>query len=288
MILRIALDTPLRSLFDYLPPPATAGVAEPGCRVRIPFGRREQVGIVVAVAERSDVAAAKLRRVSELLDRTPVFDTALLALLRWCADYYHHPIGEVLAAALPKLAREGAPPVALAEHWQLTAAGATACSSGEPRRAPKQRALLEHLQQADGGASADALTAQLPNWRDAARALAARGWIASSEVPMSVADEMAGGAPAATATPRDTPPALTDAQAQAVAALDAAADRFQTLLLHGITGSGKTEVYLHGVARRSRAAARAGAGARDRPDAAARRRASRAASACRSPCCIRD
>jgi primosomal protein N' (replication factor Y) len=248
MILRIALDTPLRSLFDYLPPPATAGVAEPGCRVRIPFGRREQVGIVVEVAAHSDIAAAKLRRVSELLDPTPVLDAALLALLRWCADYYHHPIGEVLAAALPKLAREGAPPVALAEHWQLTAAGVAACDSGEPRRAPKQRALLEHLQQADGGASAEALTAQLPNWREAARALVARGWIASSEVPLTLADHMASGASAATATPRDTPPALTDAQAQAVAALDAAADRFQTLLLHGITGSGKTEVYLHSVA----------------------------------------
>jgi primosomal protein N' (replication factor Y) len=242
MILRVALDTPLRSLFDYLAPPPAAGHAEPGCRIRVPFGRREGVGIVVALAEHSDIAVGKLRSASELLDPTPVLDAGLLALLRWCADYYHHPIGEVLAAALPKLAREGAPAVALAEHWQLTAAGEAACSSGEPRRAPRQRALLEHLQQAAGASSAEALTAQLPNWRDAARALVARGWIASSEVPLSASDAVASG------PPRDTPPALTDAQAQAVAALDAAADRFQTLLLHGITGSGKTEVYLHSVA----------------------------------------
>jgi len=243
MILRVALDTPLRSLFDYRAPPPTTGVAEPGCRVRVPFGRRAAVGMVVETAEHSDIEPAKLRSATELIDAVPVLDATLLGLLRWCADYYHHPIGEVLAAALPKLAREGAPPVALSEHWQLTADGAAALAADALRRAPKQRALLELLQQSGGSASADTLAAHWPQWRDAARTLATRGWIASCERPQEPAATLA-----STDAARDRPPALTTEQAQAVAALAAAAGRFQAVLLHGITGSGKTEVYLHGVA----------------------------------------
>ncbi|MCU0951712.1 MAG: primosomal protein N' [Burkholderiaceae bacterium] len=247
MILRVALDTPLRSLFDYRAPPPANGIAGPGCRVRVPFGRRSTVGMVVETADHSDIDPAKLRSALELIDPAPVLDATLLALLRWCADYYHHPIGEVLAAALPKLAREGAPPVALSEYWHLTVEGAAARAADELRRARKQRALLELLQQSGGSASADTIAAHWPQWRGAARALVARGWIASSERPQeSVPAAVPGTAQAAAAT--SLPPRLTAEQAEAVAALAAAAGRFQTVLLHGITGSGKTEVYLHGVA----------------------------------------
>jgi primosomal protein N' (replication factor Y) len=244
MILRVALDTPLRSLFDYRAPPPTVGVPEPGSRVRVPFGRRQQVGVVVEITDHSDLPAERLRSVEALLDPTPVLDGPLLELLRWCAEYYHHPIGEVLAGALPRLAREGAPPTALVERWHLTTDGAAALAAGEPRRAPRQRALLERLARADDGVDAQTLAAELGNWRDAARALAARGWIASVEsaaTPPAVSPAPAGGA-------RDLPPPPTDEQAVAVAAITDHADHFHAVLLHGITGSGKTEVYLRAVA----------------------------------------
>jgi primosomal protein N' (replication factor Y) len=245
MILRVALDTPLRSLFDYRAPPPTQGVAEPGARVRVPFGRRQQVGVVVEITDHSDLPAERLRSVDALIDPAPVLDAPLLGLLRWCADYYHHPIGEVLAAALPRLAREGAAPSALVERWHLTKDGAVALLAGEPRRAPRQRALLERLRNADdNGVDAPTLAAELGHWRDSARALAARGWIASAEsaAAPAVANEHAARGP------RDAPPPLTDEQAAAVAAVTDRPDEFHAVLLHGITGSGKTEVYLHAVA----------------------------------------
>ena len=93
-------------------------------RVRVPFGRRQIIGILVATATDSDLDPAKLKRALEVLDETPVFDAVTFDLLRWSADYYHHPLGEVLAAALPVSLREGQPaePNAI-ERWTLTAAG---------------------------------------------------------------------------------------------------------------------------------------------------------------------
>jgi primosomal protein N' (replication factor Y) (superfamily II helicase) len=89
-IVRVALDTPLRRLFDYLPPLQPSVPPAPGARVRIPFGRQRRVGIVAELSGHSEVSAARLKPVLEVLDPTPVLDAALLALLHWAADYYHH------------------------------------------------------------------------------------------------------------------------------------------------------------------------------------------------------
>ena len=101
LILKIALDTPLRRVFDYLPPAGVADSIRPGVRVRVPFGRRQIVGILIATAPNSDLDPTKLKQALEILDQAPVFDAVTFDLLRWAADYYHHPLGEVLAAALP-------------------------------------------------------------------------------------------------------------------------------------------------------------------------------------------
>ncbi len=236
-MLRVALDTPLRRLFDYLPPPAVtapAGVA-PGMRVRVPFGRQRLIGMVMAKADRSDIDPGRLKPVLEVLDAEPVLDAAALALLSWAAEYYHHPIGEVVAAALPKPLRLGAPARALEEQWLMTAEGSAGHARGEPRRAPRQRALLELLAQA-GGATAQFLDAHGAGWREPARALLARGWLASTETPVP--------AEASAASVRTAGPQLNPEQAQAVAAVGAALGAYGAFVLHGITGSGKTEVYL--------------------------------------------
>ncbi|MCP5328230.1 MAG: primosomal protein N' [Steroidobacteraceae bacterium] len=254
MILRVALDTPLRQLFDYLAPergPSSAATGlpiepAPGMRVAVPFGRQRLVGLIVAIAAGSELPEQRLKPAWELLDAAPIVDAPLLALLRWAADYYHHPIGEVIAAALPKLAREGAKAVRELTWWSLTAAGEDALAAGEPRRAPRQRALLERLA-GTGGVDADTLAeAALPGWREAAKALVARGWISSSERPGGVWDTAT---QSASADPAPLPQ-LSDAQQAAVdAVLAAGEDRFHAWLLHGITGSGKTEVYLRLVER---------------------------------------
>ena len=234
MILKIALDTPLRRVFDYLPPALARDPIRPGVRVRVPFGRRRTVGILVATATGSTIDPAKLKRALEVLDEAPIFDAVTFGLLRWAADYYHHPLGEVLAAALPASLREGkaAEPDAL-ERWSLTAPGRVELESPGARRAPRQRALLARL--AAGAAATQELG---PGVGAQLKVLAARGWVQSERL-------------AARPAPIETRPSevvLTDPQIAVLEAIRASFGRFSAHLLYGVTGSGKTEVYLQAIA----------------------------------------
>jgi primosomal protein N' (replication factor Y) (superfamily II helicase) len=247
-VLRVALDMPLRRLFDYLPPePADGGrvTITPGVRVRVPFGRQSLIGVVMESAETSDLPEDKLKRVLEVLDTKPILDEAALGILRWSADYYHHPIGEVLAAALPKALRMGANATNIVERWTTTPAGADAFARGEPKRAPKQTKLLHALVE-HSGLTADALTSLLPGWRDAARTLSQRGWITSTKETDATSLPQA---ESSTPLARTDGPVLSDEQRTAVEAVGGALNSFGTYVLHGVTGSGKTEVYLRLVDR---------------------------------------
>jgi primosomal protein N' (replication factor Y) len=234
-VVRVALDTPLRRLFDYLPPrDLAAGALQPGMRVRVPFGRQRLIGFIVELANGSDLPADRLKPVLQVLDAEPVLDASALALLRWAAEYYHHPIGEVLATAVPKSLRLGAPAIAVEERWIATDEGRAALES-KKLRGPKQRELLTRLT-ADESVSASALDAEMPDWRTAARTLAKRGWIASSEHRI-----LPDATPPST---RGNGPELGEEQRAAVARINQSLGKFGVFVLHGITGSGKTEVYL--------------------------------------------
>ena len=107
----MAVDVPLRRLFDYRCPPAIdAARLRPGQRLWVPFGRQRVAAVLVELATRSAVPEAKLRSASALIDETPVLDPSLLELLLWSAEYYRHPPGEVLSPALPRAVRIGAAP----------------------------------------------------------------------------------------------------------------------------------------------------------------------------------
>jgi primosomal protein N' (replication factor Y) len=257
-IFRVALDTPLRRLFDYLPaeaaptaavhgtqPAAVASavstrVPTPGARVRVPFGRQRLVGIVMEIADSSDLPDERLKPILEVLDSKPILDSSALGLLRWAADYYHHPIGEVVSAALPKSLRLGATAATIEERWRATADGREAHALGEPRRAPKQRQLLSHLVEHQD-ITADTLGEQMPNWRETGRSLVARGWADSMEIPEEATDEPV--------SVRASGPPLAEEQRVAVESVSEGLGKFGAFVLHGVTGSGKTEVYLHLVER---------------------------------------
>ncbi|MEP6884080.1 MAG: primosomal protein N' [Gammaproteobacteria bacterium] len=252
MILQIALDTPLRRVFDYRPPAAFAGIgtngAPPlGVRVRVPFGRRQLIGILVGIAEESTIDSGKLRAALEILDQQPIVDPVTFDLLRWAADYYHHPIGEVFAAALPVSVRAGQPAKHNAEWWSLSDSGHAQLAAPSDRRAPQQRALLAWLAQR-GSASADDIGDAFKPAH--LRAVAARGWITpASDARDAAHADASGAAPGALAM--QTLPSevgLTEHQAHCVAAILASLPGFAAHLLYGVTGSGKTEVYLRVIA----------------------------------------
>jgi primosomal protein N' (replication factor Y) len=232
-VLRVALPLPLPQLFDYLPPPGPPPVQPVGCRVRVPLGARELVGVVAALGDGDEAASASLKPAQAWLDAQPVLHGELLESLRWLARYTHAPLGEVLATALPAQLRRGEPlPDTDRLGWQLTEAGRTALDrmrAGRPR---------EFAQQLAAGAVDEALLdGAMPGWRAAARALQQRG-LAEPVVL----------APTTPALPARPGPELNAGQHAAVQALLAGREGFAPLLLEGVTGSGKTEVYLQAIA----------------------------------------
>lgn len=251
---RVALPLPLPRLFDYLPPQPGAGepidpgaeTGDPvGCRVRVPFGRRELIGVVVELgAPEPGTDPAALKAVAARLDPEPLLHGELLESLRWLARYTHAPLGEVLATALPGPLRHGEPlPDTHAWAWRLSEAGATArerLRAGRPRRLADLLAghgALDAGALDQGALEEDRLDELLEDWRSAARALAKRGHAERIAVP------------AAQRAPEPRPgPALNDEQQAATDSVLAARDGFAAFLLDGVTGSGKTEVYLHAIA----------------------------------------
>ncbi len=232
-ILQVALDTPLMRLFDYLPPIGAGPRPQAGQRVRVPFGRSERIGVIAALAAGSELPRNKLRRVTAVLDAEPLLDEPLRALVDWTASYYHHPIGEVYAAALPRLLRQGRDRAQPEQRWFASAEGLSCELDTLMRRAPVQARILAALRESERGLAPGELDLGRDSWRRGIRALQEKH-LAESRVPEPVA-----GSP----EPLQTGPELTAAQATAVAELQAG-EGFVASLLEGVTGSGKTEVYL--------------------------------------------
>ena len=231
-ILQVALPLPLYQHFDYLAPNNNTEKIAPGIRVRVPFGKRTLTGIVVGSKQKSTLAENKLKTVNELLDTEPVFDKLLLQLLFWTADYYQQPLGEVLHTALPSLLRKGKYIEACSQSvYQI---GNKSVDVSTFKRAPKQNKIYTLLQQNPAGFTAEELNEKLNHWRIAMRALLEKNYAKkapqekNTTVEKIIFDHNF----------------LNPEQKNAYVEISKNLDEFKPFLLDGVTGSGKTEVYL--------------------------------------------
>lgn len=226
-----AVATPLRRRFHYRLP---AGMdARPGARVRVPFGSRKLIGVVTETDSRPDLSPAKIKNVIEVLSQDGDLPAPILKLCGWASDYYQHPIGEVLAAALPALLRKGDSPIDAVQYLTLTPEG----SGIEPeslKRAPAQKRLLEFLENKPQ-------TRALLNVHDIStqtiRTIISKGWAdwVTESQPETGSFALNGVDHGSLQ--------LTSEQTQVLNELDRQAKN-GTTLLQGVTGSGKTEIYL--------------------------------------------
>lgn len=234
-IARVALDVPLPGLFDYLAPGITA--ADIGCRVVVPFGRRTLAGVLLEVASSSEHDLGALKQLGAVLRDMPALPPDILALCRFCSAYYQHPLGPSIFTGLPVLLRRVSEFVeARPAGWQLTETGREALPSQVSCRAKVQMALLALLQAQPCVAESELATL------GAAARKALQGWAQQQWVERRLLDL------AAPALCESAKPALNAQQQAALTAIVGQLQGFNVWLLHGITGSGKTEVYLQSIA----------------------------------------
>lgn len=228
-IIRVALDVPLSTLFDYFVNEEMR--IEVGQRVLVPFGRKQVLGIAMEWAENSNLEAARIKPVTQVLDDVPPLPQDMLTLLRFCSDYYHFPLGMAVLAALPTRLRALEPiRFKQALDYTLSEAGRALDLTTLPKRLVVQQRILQALRAAPlNGAQLRTLSPSAPA---ALKVLLEAGWVAAC-APV----------PRAAHTFNDAH-ALTDEQQLAVDAVTQQ-QGYGCFLLHGITGSGKTEVYVH-------------------------------------------
>lgn len=237
-IVRVALDVPLNILFDYLALDTEITVRDIGTRVRVPFGRNTKTGVIMQVTTYSAVDPIKLKHITYIFRDIPPLPAALLDLFYFCSEYYHHPLGEAVMNGLPTRLRSHKPfthNIPAAFQYRLTALGRATDTSIIPARSIVKRRLLAKLRES-GAMTANEAKQFSQRAPKALKELVALQWI--EEMP---------------ATPLETPasvvkaapvPVLTPAQQNAIDVIAPKINTFGTWLLHGVTGSGKTEVYL--------------------------------------------
>jgi primosomal protein N' (replication factor Y) (superfamily II helicase) len=241
-IAKVILDVPLTRSFDFLAPGLDAESI--GRLVIVPFGRgsagAETVGLIVDVVDTTEVPLAKLKSISALQINVPAFTAIDLALFRFCARYYHHPLGQVALNAIPPTLRSPKLFSPRTQHvYAITDAGREHLAMPSSR-VTAQRQILTLLAECDVISEAQ-LKQQFDRASVSIRALAEKKLITVVETSAI--------APHKTDVIFTPAHALNADQALAVAAIEKTLHQFTPMLLNGITGSGKTEVYLHAIYR---------------------------------------
>ena len=257
LVLQVAVPSPLYRSFDYLPvdslyPGSSSNVSapldqrieltldsEPGIRVLVPFGNRKVVGILTGVTSQSTLAKDRLKTVLAVLDPEPVFTAAIFKVLLWAASYYQHPIGEVMATALPVKLRS-ASKWPLEETFWRVANGFTVGDLDSLSRAARQKSLFEFILSA-GEVTHDQCRAAGYSQHLISQ-LQKKNFIEKRSRP--VIAKSTGGVFDPISADCKTSIHLNNDQRNAVSKVVAGLNSFSCFLLDGVAGSGKTEVYM--------------------------------------------
>ena len=232
--LKVALPVPLLGLFDYLPSGEQELVSEQwlGCRVEVPFGTRRLIGWVCEIghAERDNLA---LKAIIRRIDAVPIISDELLASLRWTAKYYQAPLGEVLSTAMPSLLREGQGLPDVCQYaWQLTETGQIQHTA--LRKNSRALQLAERLVQ--HAIDETWLEQHLPQWRSIMKTLHSKLYVERVAVKQNTVHKIL-----------ENGPSLNRQQQQCVAGI-LSTEGYGVHLVEGVTGSGKTEIYIQAIA----------------------------------------
>jgi len=242
LYIQVAVPSPLRQTFDYKPPAGLdTSTLKPGMRILVPFGNRRLVGLVTGCSKTTDFPENKLKSAIQLIDIAPLLDKGLISLYRWAADYYQYPLGQALQTSLPQAIRKGQPAIEKQPRsFRLTEDGR--CLDPETlKRAPRQQEVLALLAASKSMTASELAAAFETPVSACLKTLAEKGLIeectsaAETEKPGELYGE-------------DLPLTLNKEQADALAQIRQNAESFAAFLLEGVTGSGKTEVYLQAIA----------------------------------------
>ncbi len=242
VILRLAIPSPLRSEFDYLPPEGVVpGTLTPGVRLLVPFGKQQVTAILLQLVSSTEIEPSKLRQAIRLIDDSPVLPQPMMKLCRWASGYYHHPIGEVLNNALPVLLRKGESASHRPIKMLVLTDEGSASDTSQFKNAPRQRAIVEFLRSRQSPPAASEIR-QLQMGGSPLRSLLQKNQVAWISASKKSASRHAHADPL-----NERPLELNQQQQQVFNQLSQASQH--THLLQGVTGSGKTEVYLQIIER---------------------------------------
>ena len=234
-ILKIALPVPLRRCFDYF----IDGEAfpddrlQPGIRVKVPFGKStSRTGVLISTSKMTELPDEKLKKILDLIDDKPLFSPLEFQLLQWAGNYYHHPIGEVIFNALPALLRQGKPANRKKEYVYRLIPADNNPEVEALNRAPIQRKIFDLLKTKPEGVSQQYFSGK--GWTSSLNALIEKGYVSRHETNCSQVRQSGG----------SNEVLLNPDQKKAVDRIRQFNNEYRCVLLDGVTGSGKTEVYI--------------------------------------------
>ena len=236
LILKVALDVPLYKLFDYQLNKKNSTKPSIGSRVLVPFGKQKKVGVIIDIVNRSSVAKSKLKECISILDENPIFEKKQLDFIHFASNYYQYPLGRVLYAAMPGNLRKGKSLTKFIDSIVITDNGKNVDLDSLKKRAPKQAALMSILME-NHTLDSNGLSNIFPEWKKYSKRPIEKNWIKIEQIIESHKDIQK--------LDKNTKgPALNPEQKKAI--LDVKKSHtFNTFLLDGVTGSGKTEIYLN-------------------------------------------